>query len=67
MAVLAASPGREVADVAAEMVRVRQVVEPRSAAADRFREPYLRLVDELEKRGWLPAQAAAHARERTAR
>jgi D-ribulokinase len=65
MAVLAASPGREAADVAAEMVRIREVIEPRPGSRGRFDEPYLRFVDELADRGWLAAQAANHARERT--
>jgi D-ribulokinase len=59
MAVLAATPGRAPAEVAAEMVRIRTVIEPRPAAAGRFDEPYLRLVGELARRGWLPADTAA--------
>ena len=55
MAVLAATPGRPPAEVAAEMVRIRAVVEPRAAAAGRFDEPYHRLVGELVGRGWLPS------------
>jgi hypothetical protein len=31
--------------------------------AERFAVPFRRLVDELERRGWLPSEAAAHARE----
>jgi len=62
MAVLAASPGRDAADVAATMVRVHAIVEPRPDGA-RFTEPYLRFVDELERRGWLPAATARHAKE----
>ncbi|NRQ32687.1 carbohydrate kinase [Nonomuraea sp. NN258] len=57
MAVLASGGG-------AGMVRTREVVDP--SGAD-LREPYLGFVDELEKRGWLPSAAAAHARERTHR
>ncbi|MEU4546696.1 FGGY-family carbohydrate kinase [Nonomuraea dietziae] len=67
MAVLAASPGRRVADVAAEMVRVRATIDPRPGSADRFDDAYLRLVDELARRQWLPAEIAAHAHERTTR
>jgi D-ribulokinase len=59
MAVMAATPGRAPADVAAEMVRIRTVIEPRPAVAGRFEEPYLRLVGELARRGWLPADTAA--------
>jgi sugar (pentulose or hexulose) kinase len=62
MAVLAASSGRDPAEVAAEMVRTREVVEPRSDHAARFTERYLRLVEELERRGWLGAPLAKHAR-----
>ncbi|MFB4286468.1 FGGY-family carbohydrate kinase [Nonomuraea sp. ATR24] len=58
MAVLAAGAR------AGGMVRTRAVIEP--SGAD-HREPYLRFVAELENRGWLPSQAAAHARERSAR
>lgn len=67
MAVLAASPGRDPADVAAEMVRVRATIDPRSGSAGRFDTAYVRLVDELERRAWLGAALAAHARERVAR
>lgn len=64
MAVLAASGGTDLVRTAAEMVRVREVIQPRAEHAERFREPYLRLVDELEQRGWLGRELAAHARSR---
>ena len=67
MAVLAAygtTHGRSTAEVAESMVRVRTVVEPRPGMTERFTAPFHRLVDELEQRGWLPAEAAVHARER---
>lgn len=69
MAVLAASASsREgLSDVAARMVRVREVIEPRRDRADRFREPYLRLLGELEHRGWLDPGVAEHARTRAER
>lgn len=69
MAVLAAAAvtGRPAAEVARDMVHVREVLEPRPDRTRRFRAPYLRLVDELARRGWLPAELAAHARERAAR
>ena len=67
MAVLAASPGRDPADVAAGMVRIRVTIDPRAGSAGRFDAAYLRLVDELEGRGWLGAPLAAYARERTRR
>ena len=62
MAVLAASEGRSTADAAADMVRLREVVEPRPDRVERFREPYVRLVGELEERGWLESGVAEHAR-----
>ncbi len=64
MAVLAASVGRSTADAAAEMVRVGEVIEPRPDRVERFREPYARLLTELEERGWLDASVVAHARAR---
>lgn len=67
MAVLAASPDRLVGDVADEMVRIREVIEPRSGTTGRFDEPYLRFVKELQSRGWLAEGLAAHAHERTTR
>jgi sugar (pentulose or hexulose) kinase len=66
MAVLAAygtGPPRPLADVAEAMVRIRTAVEPRPGGPERFAEPYGRLIDELERRGWLPAAVATHARE----
>ncbi|MBU2667350.1 carbohydrate kinase [Actinoplanes bogorensis] len=62
MAVLAAG-----GENTAAMVRIRQVIEPRATATGRFDEPYLRFVEELDKRGWLAEGLAAHAHERTTR
>jgi hypothetical protein len=42
------------------------VIEPRQGAGERFREPYVRLLDELERRGWLERSVAEHARARAA-
>ena len=67
MAILAASEGRQVADVAATMSRTREVIEPRPDHISRFRESYVRLVEELARRGWLPALVAAHAARRASR
>jgi sugar (pentulose or hexulose) kinase len=69
MAVLAASAvtGRPAAEVACDMVHVREVLEPRPDRPRRFAAPYLRLVDELARRGWLAPDTAAHARDRAAR
>ncbi len=64
MAVLAASVGRRVSEVAAEMVRVRKVIDPRPGRSERFREPYIKLIDEFEHRGWVQAGVAEHARRR---
>ena len=64
MAVLAASVGRRVADVTKEMSRTREVIDPRPDHAGRFLESYIRLIDELERKGWLPSTVAEHARGR---
>ncbi len=66
MAILAAAVGHNVADVAGAMVRIREVIDPRPDRAGRFREPYLRLVDELARRGWLTPNVAQHAHRRAA-
>jgi D-ribulokinase len=66
MAVLAAygtSGGAPLAEIAESMVRIRTVIDPSPGGAERFAEPFVRLVNELERRGWLPAEAAAHARD----
>ncbi|WP_155057052.1 FGGY-family carbohydrate kinase [Streptomyces blattellae] len=67
MAALAAygtGGGTSLAGTAERMVRIRTVVDPRPDRTARFAEPYARLVDELEARGWLPSPVAAHARAR---
>ena len=64
MALLAASGSRGLAETAADMVHVSEVIEPRGDRGERFREPYVRLVDELERRGWLEPAVAEHARRR---
>ncbi|MFE2421007.1 FGGY-family carbohydrate kinase [Streptomyces hokutonensis] len=66
MAVLAAHGGRGagLAATADRMVRIRTVIEPRPSHTARFVEPYARLVDELENRGWLPTPIATHTRTR---
>jgi len=61
MALLAASI--DGADAAA-MVRTREVIQARAQRAPRLLESYLRLVSELERRGWLTAPLAQHARAR---
>ncbi|MDH6519042.1 sugar (pentulose or hexulose) kinase [Streptomyces sp. SAI-135] len=63
MAALAAHgvTGESLPDIAERMVRIRMLLEPRPARTALFAEPYIRLVDELTERGWLPAPVAAHA------
>ncbi|MFF5263786.1 FGGY-family carbohydrate kinase [Actinomadura viridis] len=67
MAILAAGADRDPVAAAADMVRVGAIIEPRADSFGRFRAGYLRLVESLEQRGWLPSATAAHALERTAR
>jgi sugar (pentulose or hexulose) kinase len=68
MAVLAAAhESGEIDVLAADMVHVRETMEPVPASLGRYDEAYLRLVEELESRGWLQPVAAAHARTRTRR
>ena len=66
MAVLAAAAttGATCAETAARMCRTREVIEPRPDRDGRFAGAYLRLVGELEERGWLPPRVAEHARSR---
>jgi sugar (pentulose or hexulose) kinase len=66
MAVLAAAAGRKVADVASAMVRIREVIDPRPDHAECLRDSYLRLVDELARRGWVTTAVAQHAHRRAA-
>lgn len=63
-AILAASSGRRTADVAAGMVQRQRTINPRPRSTERFTAPYLRLIDEIEQRGWLNGLSAAHARKR---
>ena len=67
MAVLAASAseGRPLPEMAAEMVRIGEELEPRATRL-RFREPYTHFVDELQARGWLDPAVADHSRRRAA-
>jgi len=64
MAVLAASTGRRISEIAKEMVRIREVIDPRHDAMARFREPFLRLIEELARRGWVPSALVEHGRRR---
>ncbi len=62
MAILAASAGGDLASAADAIVRTSEVIEPRPDRGAQLTGGYLRLVDELEARGWLGAQLAGHAR-----
>lgn len=67
MAVLAAygaGAAPTLAAAAERMIGLGHVVRPDPARTARFLDPYLRLVDELQRRGWLPAPVATHARTR---
>jgi len=64
MAILAAAAGRKVANVAESLVRIREVIDPRPDRFEIFAGPYLRLVDELVRRGWLTSTVAQHAHRR---
>ena len=60
----AVTGSRALSEVADRMVRIRTLLEPRASRTARFTEPYARLVDELETRGWLPTPLATHTRTR---
>ena len=64
MAVLAASAGRRLSDVAKEMVRIREVIDPRPERSARLRGLYLQFVEELARRSWLSSRMVDHARQR---
>jgi D-ribulokinase len=64
MAVLAAASGHKVADIAARMVRVRELIAPSQDNARQLSESFLRLLDELSRRGWLSWAVAQHAHRR---
>lgn len=71
MAILAAAnskarsaPERSVADVAHEIIRIREVIAPRPDRVARFHEPYLRMVEELARRGWIQPALREHAERR---
>jgi D-ribulokinase len=64
MAILAAASGKEIGPITNAMVRVREVIDPRPDHAGRFRQSFLRLIEELVRRNWLPLDVAQHARRR---
>lgn len=63
MAILAASEGQKLAEVAHRMSRTREVIDPRPDRSKRFQEPYVRLIDALEQRGWLAPHVAQYTKE----
>lgn len=65
MAVLAAygTAGGSLTDHAAGMVRVAETLQPSARRGAVFREPYVHLVEELNRRGWLGDGVTAHAKE----
>jgi sugar (pentulose or hexulose) kinase len=67
MAVLAAASRDTLDSVAASMVQLDRTLEPRGSAEHAHADGYLRLLDQLVRRGWLPAEVAAHAQERAGR
>lgn len=67
MAILASARERPLATAAQEMVRIPGCIDPRPGHVERLREPYLRLVDELERRAWLSGELASHCRTRAQR
>jgi D-ribulokinase len=67
MAILASAHERKLADAAHAMVHLGETIAPRQDRSERLREPYLRLVDELESRGWLDRELASHCHQRAQR
>ncbi len=65
MAILAAAKGRSIHETAKQMIRIREVLEPRTGRVARLRELYLRLVEELARRGWLQPGLLRHAMRRS--
>jgi sugar (pentulose or hexulose) kinase len=63
MAVVAAAGDGSITATAQRMVRVREVVEPRPAAGERFADSYRRFLDALTDRDWLEPDLARYAKE----
>jgi sugar (pentulose or hexulose) kinase len=63
-ALLAASSERPIGELVAELVHVRETIEPQSSRAVRLRELYARFVDELVARGWVDQRLAGYALNR---
>ena len=56
---------RRVSGVAREMIRIRDVGHSSAGPRRSFHEPYLRLVEELARRGWIPPALREQAEKRT--
>jgi sugar (pentulose or hexulose) kinase len=67
MAILAAAKDRSLSETADRMIRLREKIDPRSERTGRLADSYLKLVDELLRRGWIPTALADHAKKRAAR
>ena len=66
MAILAAAKDRSLVGTAEKMIRVREKIDPRPERGEHLTELYLKLVDELLRRGWIPTGLADRARGRAA-
>ncbi len=66
MAILAASPGRRLAEVAGRMVRPGEQLDPDPRRTRLLLTGYAAFVEELRRRSWLDPDAAAHALARAA-
>ncbi len=67
MAILARAGTGSLTAAAAGLVRKQRTFDPQPDRAGVYDEGYLRLVDELHRRDWLPESLADHARERSTR
>lgn len=66
MAILAASTSQPTATTAARMVHVKDRIDPEPDGQSRFTDSYLRLIDELERRGWLETAVAKKTQQKAA-
>lgn len=60
-AMLAAIHDSSVGEVTARMVRIQRTIDP-GRSFEAYASQYIALVDELDRRGWLPPDLAAYAR-----
>ncbi len=66
MALLAAAGERPIAEIAREMIRIRETIDPRPQRTARFIHPYLRFVRELAARGWISRETLSCCEARAA-